>query len=93
MKQLTAKLEAAKAATERASHAVDDETHSDLIKSVEQQSSVVSKQFLLTLLLTFFWHQQLKAATSSNSRGMRWHPLMIKWALCVVNGFCQDESR
>ena len=54
MKQLTAKLEAAKAATERASHAVDDETHSDLMKSVEQQSSVVSKQFLLTLLLTFF---------------------------------------
>ena len=64
MKQLTAKLEAAKAATERASHAVDDETHSDLMKSVEQQSSVVSKQFLLTLLLTFLWHQQLKAATS-----------------------------
>ena len=54
MKQLTAKLEAAKAAIERASHAVDDEIHSDLMKSVEQQSSVVSKQFLLTLLLTFF---------------------------------------
>ena len=54
MKQLTAKLEAAKAATERASHTVDDETHSDLMKSVEQQSFVVSKQFLLTLLLTFF---------------------------------------
>ena len=43
MKQLTAKLEAAKAAIEMASHTVDDETHSDLVKIVEQQSSVVSK--------------------------------------------------
>ena len=81
MKQLTAKLEAAKAAIERASHTVDDETHSDLVKIVEQQSSVVSKQFPSDSFAHIFWQQQLKAATSPNSRGMRWHPLMIKWAL------------
>ena len=81
VKQLKAKLEAAKAAIERGSHTVDDETHSDLVKIVEQQSSVVSKQFPPDSFAYIFWQQQLKAATSPNSRGMRWHPLMIKWAL------------
>ena len=45
VKQLEAKLEAAQAAIERASHAVDEGTHSDLVTIVEQQSSVVAKQF------------------------------------------------
>ena len=81
VKQLTAKLEAAKAAIERASHTVDDETHSDLVKIVEQQSSVVSKQFPSDSFAYIFWQQHFKAATSPNSRGMRWHPLMIKWTL------------
>ena len=81
VKKLTAKLEAAKAAIEMASHTVDDETHSDLVKIVEQQSSVVSKQFPSDSFAYIFWQQQLKAATSPNSRGMHWHPLMIKWTL------------
>ena len=59
MKQLTAKLEAAKAAIERASHTVDDETHSDLVKIVEQQGSVFSKQFLPNSFADIFWQQQL----------------------------------
>ena len=28
-----------------------------------------------------FWDQQQKAASLSNSRSMRWHPLFIKWCL------------
>ena len=81
VKQLEAKLAAAEAAIERASHTVDEETHSDLVSIVEQQSSVVAKQFPPNSFAHVFWHQQLKAATRPNSRGMRWHPLMIKWAL------------
>ena len=80
-KQLEAKLEAAQAAIERASHTVGDETHSDLVSIVKQQSSVVSKQFPPDSFCHVFWQQQLKAATCPNSRGMRWHPLMIKWVL------------
>ena len=52
VKQLTAKLEAAKAAIERASHTVDDETYSDLVKIV------VSKQFPPDSC-SHFWQQQL----------------------------------
>ena len=28
-----------------------------------------------------FWQQQSKAASRSSAKGMRWHPLMIKWCL------------
>ena len=28
-----------------------------------------------------FWEQQRKAAKLKDGRGMRWHPMMIKWAL------------
>ena len=81
VKQLEAKLEGAEAALERASHTVDEETHSDLVSIVKQQSSVVAKQFPPNSFAHVFWHQQLKAATHPNSRGMHWHLLMIKWAL------------
>ena len=81
VKQLEAKLKAAQAAIERASHAVDEGTHSDLVTIVEQQSSVVAKQFPPDSFAHIFWQQQVKAAKCSKSKGMRWHPLMIKWAL------------
>ena len=81
VKQLEAKLEAAQAAIERASHAVDEGTHSDLVTIVEQQSSVVAKQFPPDSFAHIFWQQQVKAAKCSKSKGMRWHPLMIKWVL------------
>lgn len=81
VKQLEAKLEAAKAALKRASHTVDEETHSDLVSIVKQQSSVVAKQLPPNSFTHVFWHQQLKAAIHPNSRGMRWHLLMITWAL------------
>ena len=57
VKQLSAKLEAAKAAIERASHTVEDETHSDLVKIVEQQCSLVSKQFPPNSFGHVFWQQ------------------------------------
>ena len=78
VKQLKAKLEAA---IERASHTIDEETHSDLVSIAEQKSSVVAKQFPPNSFANVFWYQQLKAATRPNSKGMHWHPLMIKWAL------------
>ena len=28
-----------------------------------------------------FWEEQLKAATSSDSRSVHWHPVIIKWCL------------
>ena len=30
-----------------------------------------------------FWKQQLEAATRKDQRGMRWHPLMIRWCLYI----------
>ena len=29
----------------------------------------------------WFWEQQLNAASCKDARGMRWHPLMIRWCL------------
>ncbi len=28
-----------------------------------------------------FWNEQLKAATASDNRRVRWHPVIIKWCL------------
>ena len=78
VKQLTAKLEAA---IENRGHVVDEETHSDLKRIIEKQNSMVSSDSSPDSFRRNFWEQQLKAASCSSSKGMRWHPLMIKWAL------------
>ena len=46
------------------------------ILSNHQSSSSSSNTFT-----SIFWQQQLKAASLSNKKGMRWHPAIIRWCL------------
>lgn len=55
---------------------VDDEMHWD-IKSIMKDGIGNCK----TMFQKIFWDQQFTAANLSDSRQMKWHPLMIKWAL------------
>ena len=57
---------------------LDDSTSQGLksILSNHQSTSSSSDTFS-----SIFWQQQLKAASLSNKKGMRWHPAMIRWCL------------
>lgn len=58
---------------------LSDSTHNDIRSLMEKTSS--SSANTNTPFRKIFWNQQLKAASLSDSRQMKWHPLMIKWAL------------
>ena len=52
------------------------------------QYSAVAANYPPNSFPRVFWEQQLKMATTNDSRGHRWHPLKIKWAL-----YLQHKSR
>lgn len=54
---------------------LDESTHSDFRRMMENASGNS------TVFHKIFWEQQLKVASLSDTRQMKWHPLMIKWAL------------
>ena len=61
--------------------AVDGNMHSDLASIIELHHSEVTAQHAPGSFARVFWEQQRKAAQLKDSRGMRWHPMMIKWAI------------
>ncbi len=52
---------------------------------MEDCSSKVSAQYPDGSLPCMFWEQQLKAASCSDKRQMRWHPIMIRWCLYLCH--------
>ena len=59
---------------------VDDCLHTDLkemVKECETQMEGVTPNSFKWV----FWQQQIEAASKSDSRAMRWHPLMIRWCI------------
>ena len=59
---------------------VDDGLHQDLTSIMKNNSQKVLKAFHPNSFGHIFWVQQLEA-TSEDPRGMRWHPLMVRWCL------------
>lgn len=78
------------AAMESNGHIVDDETHVDLMTIVEQYSSIVASRHLPGSFPRVFWEHQLEAARLKDSRGIRWHPLIIKWAIYLH--YCSSSA-
>ena len=62
-------------------HSVDTQSHEDLTTMAEKYRNIIASQHPSGSFARLFWDQQLKAAHKKDSRGMRWHPLMIKWAI------------
>ena len=62
---------------------LDDSTTSDLHQIMLEEEEHVAQKFPLGSFQHIFWQQQKEAASRSGKekRGMRWHPLMIKWCL------------
>lgn len=59
---------------------VDHETHSDLVSMMGKYSKTVENDNP-NPFMKIFWDQQLKAATLTSTRQMRWHPAIIRWCL------------
>ena len=60
---------------------LDEATHDGLMEIVKQQGDILLPPNTFQEL---FWKQQKEAAAKSDSRGMRWHPLMIRWCLYIT---------
>ena len=59
----------------------DEQTSSDLVTIMKEEEEQVFKTYAEGSFQQIFWNQQKEAASKSDKRGMRWHPLFIKWCL------------
>ena len=60
---------------------VPPDQHDDFIGIFKSNGASVEESFPEGSFRRVFWDQQLKSAKLKGSRGMRWHPLLIRWAL------------
>ena len=57
---------------------LDDSTSKGLLSILRNHQSSLSSSKTFS---SIFWQQQIKAASLTNTKGMRWHPAMIRWCL------------
>ena len=60
---------------------VDKDMAGDLKTIMEEEEEQIFSDHLEGSFPHIFWSQQKEAARSKDMRGMRWHPLMIKWCI------------
>lgn len=65
--------------------AVDEEQNEMLAQFVSENRSVVEDAFPHGSPERTFWDQQLKINRLKNSKGMRWHPVIIKWCISLYS--------
>ena len=80
-KQVKVFKEKVKQMMETEGDAVDSDLNSDLLSILQANDEKVKKAYPEGTFANLFWTEQLKAASVSDSRQIRWHPLMIKWCL------------
>ena len=67
--------------TESLGVSVDESLHQDLSQITQQHDDTIKEKFPEGSFKRLFWDEQMKAATVSDPRLMRWHPMMIRWCL------------
>ena len=60
---------------------MDEETSSDLKQIMDENNNQIEAQYPKDSFMYLFWRQQREAVAKKDLRGMRWHPLMIRWCL------------
>ena len=60
---------------------VDEATYSDLFTIIQNEGETLWERALPNTFQEMFWKQQVDAASRDDTRGMRWHPTMIKWCI------------
>ena len=61
---------------------VNNDLHSDLTEIIGDQTNEVRKAFSPGTFARLFWEQQMEARCT-DSRQVRWHPMIIKWCLSI----------
>ena len=72
---------------------MDDTTHFDLCDIMTQESETVLRAFPEGSFTRIFWEQQLDAVSCRDKRGMRWHPLIVKWFLYLRHKSSSEYER
>ena len=70
-----------RAATEAIGIELGKDMHEDMKTVMTSLDENIKEVYPEGSFRRIFWEQQLKATTVKGSRGMRWHPLIIRWAL------------
>lgn len=65
--------------TQEQGEVLDESFNSDLLHIMQENSDDVKRTYPKGSFARLFWDEQIKAATASNPRGIRWHPVTIKW--------------
>lgn len=60
---------------------VMEQHHDDFLSIMEGEGKSVFTELPENSFKRIFWQQQFEAASRQDKRGMRWHPLMVKWCL------------
>ena len=60
---------------------VDAALNKELTSTMEENNAAILAQFPVGSFKRLFWEQQMQAARLSNTKQMKWHPVMIKWCL------------
>ena len=66
---------------EKIGTSVDSYLHADLKQIISENQASIHNQFPEGSFKRLFWDQQAKAASLSDARQMRWHPVMVRWCL------------
>lgn len=62
---------------------VDQEIHDNLKIMVTEYTQTVHESYPEDSFKCFFWDQQQKASSIKVSKSLHWHPLFIKWCICL----------
>ena len=88
--KLEKELEEMKIEIENASIAVDDEMSKDVVSML---SKISNKE--MTPFMQLFWQQQKKMLQASTNKGIRYHPMIIRFCLSLASksSSCYEELR
>ena len=67
--------------TDSQGEVIDDDLNADLTDIMSENHDRIEKTYPEGSFARPFWEEQQKAASVSNSRQTRWHPVLIKWCL------------
>ncbi len=70
-----------KSLTTEQGKSLDKSFEKDLMSIMHDNHQKVTEAYPDGSFARLFWNEQLKAATASDNRRVRWHPVIIKWCL------------
>ena len=78
--------------TDSQGEVIDDDLNADLTDIMSENHDRIEKTYPEGSFARLFWEEHQKAASVSNSRQTRWHPVLTKWCL-RTSGFIKLPSK